>query len=91
MKLYFTEEKKKLFIKTSVWNSLIEMFQKEKDIDISEFLVSIKISEKDIIIKTNKPILNSELILLQSDLKNILIEKFEKAEIDFVDFELKFL
>ena len=91
MKLYFTEEKKKLFIKTSVWNSLIEMFQKEKDIDISEFLVSIKISEKNIIIKTNKPILNSELILLQSDLKNILTEKFEKAEIDFVDFELKFL
>ena len=40
---------------------------------------------------TNKPILNSELILLQDDLKNNLIEKLEKAEIDFVDFELKFL
>ena len=91
MKLYFTEEKKKLFIKTSVWNSLIEMFQKEKNIDISESLVSVKISENNIIIRTNKPILNSELILLQDDLKNNLIEKLEKAEIDFVDFELKFL
>ncbi|MBB1564599.1 hypothetical protein HG430_000995 [Candidatus Gracilibacteria bacterium] len=91
MKLYFTEEKKKLFIKASVWNTLIEMFQKEKNIDISEFLVSVKISENNIIIRTNKPILNSELILLQDDLKNNLIEKLEKAEIDFVDFELKFL
>ena len=67
------------------------MFQKEKNIDISEFLVSVKISENNIIIRTNKPILNSELILLQDDLKNNLIEKLEKAEIDFVDFELKFL
>ena len=64
MKITFTKEKTELFIKTAVWNSLVEIFKEEKNLDISKFLISIKISKNNILIKTNKPILNSEMFLL---------------------------
>ena len=65
MKITFTKEKTELFIKTVVWNSLVEIFKEEKKLDISKFLISIKISKNNILIKTNKPILNSEMFLLK--------------------------
>ena len=45
MKLHLSEQKKILFIKTSVWNSIKNIFQVKKDLDISKYLISIKILE----------------------------------------------
>lgn len=90
MKLYLTDEKKEIFIKTSVWNSIVDIFKQEKNLDVSEFLISVKISSKKIFIKTNKPIFNSEAILLQEKISSKIREKLLKAEIDF-DFEIKYL
>ena len=59
MKLHLSEQKKILFIKTSVWNSIKNIFQVKKDLDISKYLISIKILENKVIIRTNKPIFNS--------------------------------
>ncbi|MDF1682836.1 MAG: hypothetical protein P1U46_03885 [Patescibacteria group bacterium] len=41
MKLSLTKEKKILFIKTSVWNSFVEVFVEKKDIDIKPFIISV--------------------------------------------------
>lgn len=90
MKLYLTDEKKEIFIKTAVWNSIVSVFKDEKNIEVSDFLISIKIFQKKITIKTNKPIFNSEAILLQEKIFLKIKEKMQKAEIDF-DFELKYL
>lgn len=90
MKLYLTDEKKEIFIKTSVWNSIVDIFKQEKNLDVSEFLISVKISSKKIFIKTNKPIFNSEAILLHEKISSKIREKLLKAEIDF-DFEIKYL
>lgn len=90
MKLYFTEEKKNLFIKTTVWNCIVDIFKEKKNLDISDFLISIKISQKKIFIKTNKPILNSEIILFSEEIISKIKQKLEKQEIIF-DFELKYL
>lgn len=90
MKITFTKEKTELFIKTAVWNSLVEIFKEEKNLDISKFLISIKISKNNILIKTNKPILNSEMFLLSEKITEKIKIKLKKTDFIF-DFELKFI
>jgi hypothetical protein len=90
MKITFTKEKTELFIKTAVWNSLVEIFKEEKKLDISKFLISIKISKNNILIKTNKPILNSEMFLLSEKITEKIKIKLKKTDFSF-DFELKFI
>lgn len=90
MKITFTKEKTELFIKTTVWNSLVEIFKEEKNLDISKFLISIKISKNNILIKTNKPILNSEMFLLSEKITEKIKIKLKKTDFIF-DFELKFI
>jgi hypothetical protein len=43
MELNIAENKQELFIKTSMWNSIIVVFNNEKNIDITSYLVSIQI------------------------------------------------
>jgi hypothetical protein len=43
MKLSLTKNREELLIKTSFWNSIIEVFKLEKNIDVSEYLVSVQI------------------------------------------------
>ena len=90
MKITFTKEKTELFIKTAVWNSLVEIFKEEKNLDISKFLISIKISKNNILIKTNKPILNSEMFLWSEKITEKIKIKLKKTDFSF-DFELKFI
>ena len=90
MKLYLTKEKKELYIKTLVWNSLVDFFKKEKDLEIEKFLVSVKLVWKKIIVTTKKPIFNSEAILFKDKIFSDLKEKFEKIDLDFAEFEVIF-
>ncbi|PZM86608.1 hypothetical protein DLH72_00465 [Candidatus Gracilibacteria bacterium] len=91
MKLYLTPKKTELFIKSSVWNSIVEVFLDKKQIDVSNFLISVKISGKKIFIKTNKPIFNSEAILLEQEIISLLKTKIEKINLEDFDFKLKYL
>jgi hypothetical protein len=43
MKLNLSEDKKELFIKTSIWNSFIDVFKQKKSIDVSDYMVSVQI------------------------------------------------
>ena len=74
MDLKIPENKKELFIKTAVWNSFIEVFKEEKNIDVTQYLISIKVNFDNIVIKTNKPIISSEALLLDKKIK----EKIDK-------------
>jgi len=91
MKLNIPDDKKELFIKTSIWNSVIEVFKSEKNIDITEYLISIQIKWKTILVKTNKPIINSEALILNNKIKKNFWEKLKKLWINFYDFELKYI
>ncbi len=91
MELNISEDKQDLFIKTSMWNSVIEVFKSEKNIDITKFLVSIQIRWKTILIKTNKPIINTEALILDNKIKELFSEKIKKLWIKFYDFELRYL
>jgi hypothetical protein len=43
MELNIPIEKQEVFIKSTMWNSIIEVFNIEKNIDITDYLVSIQL------------------------------------------------
>jgi ERCC4-related helicase len=62
-------------MKSIIWNTIIEVFKWEKNIDITDYLSSIKINSVKITIKTTKPIINAELHTIDDKIKKSLIEK----------------
>ena len=78
-------------IKSLVWNSVIEVFQEKKDIDVTPYLSSIQIKEKIILIKTNKSIMKSEMIMLDNFIQEKIEDKFKKIGIKFYQMELKYI
>jgi hypothetical protein len=43
MEIKLESSKREVFIKSFLWNSIIEIFKSEKQIDITDYLVSITI------------------------------------------------
>ncbi len=91
MQLNIPKENGEVFIKSTMWNSIIEVFKNEKNIDITSYLVSVQLRWKIILIKTNKPIINTEALLLDDKIKKLFSEKIKKMWIKFYDFEVKYL
>lgn len=91
MQLNIPEEKKVVFIKSIMWNSIIEVFNIEKKIDITKYMISIQLRWKTILIKTNKPIINTEALILDDKIRLLFSEKIKKLWIEFYDFELKYV
>lgn len=91
MELNIPINKQEVFIKSTMWNSIIEVFKSEKNIDITSYMISIQLRWKIILIKTNKPIINTEALMLDDKIKHIFSEKIKKMWIKFYDFEIKYL
>ena len=91
MKLFLNEKKTELFIKTSLWNSIIEVFLKEKNIDMSSYLVAIKIKNQTLLIKTNNPLINSELNLFYDKIISSFHNKIKNIDLENYDFDIKFI
>ena len=79
-----------IIIKSIIWNSIIEIFKKEKSLDITRYLISIIIRWKTVIIKTNKPIINTELLTIDDKIKKASWEKLLKIWIKFYDFDIRY-
>ena len=91
MELFISSEKQEIFIKTSIWNSMLEVFQSEKNIDITWYLISVQIRWKTLIVKTNKPIINTEAFIMDDKIRKLFSQKMKKLWIQFYDFEIKYL
>lgn len=91
MELNIPKNKQDIFIKSTMWNSIIEVIKLEKNIDITSYLVSIQIRGKTILIKTNKPIINMEALILDDKIREAFSKKIQKIGIKFYDFEIKYL
>lgn len=91
MKLNLNKDKEELFIKTSIWNSFISVFKEEKNIDVSDYMVSVQIRWNTLLIKTNKPIINAEAKNLYNKIYKNFENKIKYIQMDNYDFELKFL
>ena len=77
-------------IKSIIWNTIIEIFKSEKNMDITSYLVSIKLMWEAILVKTNKPIINWELYLLNEKIKKASKDKLKKLGLRLKDFEIKY-
>ncbi len=91
MQLNISEDKQEIFIKSTMWNSMIEVFNEEKLIDITNYMISIQLRWKIIIIKTNKPIINTEALILDDKIKALFSEKIKKLWIKFYDYEVRYI
>ena len=83
--------REEVIIKSILWNSVIDVFNTEKNIDITPYLISIRLNAKVIFIKTTNPLINTELLLLDHKIKKLFSEKLKKVGIIFYDFEVKYI
>ena len=83
--------KEEAIIKSLVWNSVIIVFKEEKKIDLTTYLISVRLNGKRIFIKTNNPLINSELFLLDDKIKKLFSEKLKKVWIKFYDFVVRYI
>jgi len=83
--------KKEVIIQSIIWNTIIEIFKSKKNMDITSYLISIKLKWENILVKTSKPIINNELYLYSEEIKKSSLSKLEKIWIKYKDFEIKFL
>ncbi len=91
MKLFLNEKKTELFIKTALWNSVIEVFFDKKNLDITSYLVSVQIRGNTLLLKTNNPLINSELNLFYLEIISSFQNKIKNLNLKSFDFELKFI
>ena len=83
--------KAEVIIQSIIWNTIIEIFEEEKKIDIKKYLVSIKLKWENILVKTNKPIINTELYLLNEKIKKVSQDKLQKLWLYKINFDIKYL
>jgi len=82
--------REEVIIKSIIWNTIISEFKNEKWIDVTPYLVSIRLKNKVVFIKTTKPLINSELLLIEKEIKENSLKKISKLWLKFWDFEIKF-
>ena len=80
-----------LIVKSLVWNSVIEVFQEQKSIDITPYLISVVVKKNLYVVKTNKPVISSQGYLLYDLIKERIWEKISKVWVKYTDFEVKFV
>jgi hypothetical protein len=78
--------KNPLIIKSIVWNTIIEVFKREKSIDITDKLISITINKNSITVKTQTPLINAELKFLDET-----IQKEIQNKIDITNFQIRYV
>ncbi len=71
-----------------IYKSIIHDFLELKKIDISSYIISIQLRENIIILKTNKPILNSEIKHIEKFLIQNIDQKLQKIWIHLKQIEL---
>lgn len=91
MQLNIPVNKQEVFIKSIMWNTIIEVFKSEKNIDITSYMISIQLRWKTVLLKTNKPIINTEALMMDDKIRLLFSEKIKKIWIKFYDFELKYI
>ena len=85
------EWKEEVIIKSIVFSTIINIFKEEKKIDISSYLISIQKKGNTILIKTNKPIINTQLLIYSDKIKKISKERLKNVWIKLNDIEIRYI
>lgn len=86
---FFSHQKKEAILKSLLWNSVLEIFKEEKNIDLSEQIISIKKSEKSFRITTNNPLLQQEFLYIENDISEVFHKKLSKMWITWEIYKIK--
>lgn len=81
--------KQNQILSSIIWNQVINFFKENKNIDITDYIISIKILSQVIIIKTQKPIINSQILENKQKILNKIHDSFEKIWIKNKNLDLK--
>lgn len=85
------KQKDFVIIKSILWNTLVNVYKEEKNIEIGEKLISISILSKKIKVKTNNPLLNENLYFLDEKIKKVFFSKLDNIWIKNANFEIKYI
>jgi hypothetical protein len=77
-------------VKSIIYNTIIEVFIKEKKIDIKQYLISINEVWNVFLVKTTKPIINNELYLVNEKIKQESLSKLKKMWFNFTNFDIRY-
>jgi hypothetical protein len=75
-------------IASIIYKSIKDDFLELKKIDITPYIISIQLRENIIILKTNKPILNSEIKHIEGIIIKNILQKLENIWIHIKNLEL---
>jgi len=82
--------KEEIIMKSLLWNSVVEIFSTEKQIELTEKLISIKKSGNIFRITTNNPLLNQEFLFLDQKIKDLFANKLKKIWLDLENIQVKY-
>jgi len=77
-------------IQSIVWTSIIEVYKKKKQIDITPYLDSISLSGNTILVKTKNPIVNTELSNIVSEIQEVSQKRLLKIGVKLIGIKIKF-
>lgn len=86
---FLSSQKKAAICKSLLWNTCVEVFQKERNIDITEKIVSVKKNNSHFLITFNNPLLKQEYLFLEEKISEIFHKKLSKMWITQQNFEIK--
>ncbi len=75
-------------ISSIIFKSIIDDFLEIKKIDITSYIISIKLKWNIIILKTAKPIINSEILTIEDILLKNITKKLENIWIKIWELKL---
>lgn len=81
--------KQNQILSSIIWNQLTNFFKETKNIDITNYIISIKIISQTIIIKTQKPIVNLQIIENKEKILKKIQESFKKIWIKRKNLDIK--
>lgn len=82
--------KQETVINSLAWNSLISTFKEIKNIDITHYLISVKIKNDVIFIKTSKPIINSEIDIISDKYLENITTKLNSIWYSFKELKIRY-
>lgn len=80
--------KQEQIISSIIYKSIIQDFLEIKKIDITSYIISVKIKWNIIFLKTAKPIINTEILTIENILIKNIENKLEKIWLKINDLKL---
>lgn len=76
--------------KSIIWKHIIETYKEQKNIDITPYIISVQLKNSVCIIQTQKPILNTDLMLYENIFQEKILESFQTIGIKINNIEFRY-